>query len=300
MIYKAAVIGLGAIGAEIDANHCYAYKEYDKTKLVSVCDLELNKIHKAADKYLTEGCKSYTDFEKMLKTENIDILSICTHDHYSILKEAIKYPIKAIWCEKPIANNLKEANDMVNLCKKKGIHLHINHYRRYDPKAQALTLFLDKSTRASFYYSGGIYRTGSHMFDLLNRLFGEAVDMVGKFKEETSDPTVDGMVWFKNGMSCSIQSLGSAYPIFELDILTPKGMVSIINNEFDVEYQLPDSTVNTSKKTIFISAVNNIVRCIEKKAKPLSSGNDGLAALEMIELFIQSARNNKKKRKIKL
>ena len=153
MRYKAAVVGLGAIGAELDANHCLAYKSCDMTKLVSICDTESNKVLRVQGKH-GPLIKGYDDFKKMLKSEKIDILSICTHDHYSILKEAIKYPIKAIWCEKPIAMNLKEADDMINLCNKKHIFLHINHYRRYDTKTQGVELYIDKPTRASFYYSG--------------------------------------------------------------------------------------------------------------------------------------------------
>ena len=45
---------------------------------------------------------------RMLNNENIDILSICTHadSHEDIVIAAVKNGVKAIFCEKPISNNL--------------------------------------------------------------------------------------------------------------------------------------------------------------------------------------------------
>ena len=59
-------------------------------------------------------------FDLMLNENKIDIISICTHasNHHEIVKEAIKNKILGIFIEKPIANNLKNALKIIELCKK--------------------------------------------------------------------------------------------------------------------------------------------------------------------------------------
>ena len=45
---------------------------------------------------------------------------------------AARSGVKAIFCEKPIALNPKDARQMVSFCKKKNTPLIINHERRWD------------------------------------------------------------------------------------------------------------------------------------------------------------------------
>ena len=52
MVYNAAVIGCGRIGSLFDSDkkrkiissHCGAYTNHSKTKLISVCDVNLEKV----------------------------------------------------------------------------------------------------------------------------------------------------------------------------------------------------------------------------------------------------------------
>ena len=120
---KAVVIGCGRIGSEFDndpkrlyvSTHAGAYAAVKDTELVAVCDIDENKAKKSADRW---GIKHvFIDFDKMMRECAPDIVSICTppSTHYSVLRKLVKYKPKAVFCEKPIASCIKEAEKMIEL-----------------------------------------------------------------------------------------------------------------------------------------------------------------------------------------
>jgi len=186
MKYRAAVIGCGRIGFGFDrdpkrkhvATHAGAYNFAKGVELEAVCDINKKALEECARRWHVRG--AYTNFKKMLKKEKIDILSICTppETHYSMLKEAVESPLKAIFCEKPLAVNVKDAEEMVRLCRKKGIILQVDHQRRFCPLHENIRDFIRKKKfrdvqQVNFYYTAGVRNTGSHMFDLLRFFFGD-------------------------------------------------------------------------------------------------------------------------------
>ena len=69
---------------------------------------------------ILEHKKAYLNYKDMLAENDIEIVSICTlaDTHYQIIKDCVSYGVKAVFCEKPIANNLNDANEIIKLCKK--------------------------------------------------------------------------------------------------------------------------------------------------------------------------------------
>lgn len=329
MKYKAAVIGLGRIGFEFDedpkrdyiSTHVGAYRSVRGVELVTVCDIDEKKINRCLVK---TGLKNgYVDFKTMLKKEKIDILSICTppYTHYNILKEAIKFPIKAIFCEKPLAESRREAKEMVNICKSKKIILQVDHQRRFDPLHVSLRNFI-KSKKAgsvqqiNFYYTAGIKNTGSHMFDLLRFFFGEVAWVEAFYSlnslKKYNDFNLDGLVKFQNGELATFQALDvNNYLVFEMNCFFEKGRVVLKNSGFEVDfYRVSESKYFSGyrelestkipfniyyKRNFLVNAIRHLIQCIRLNKDSISSGEDGLKAVELIEASIESANNNGKR-----
>ena len=78
----------------------------------------------------------YADPAEMLDTERPDIVSICTWPplHADLTELAFAKGVKAVWCEKPMAVHLTDADRMVDAAKAAGGLLVINHQRRYRAK----------------------------------------------------------------------------------------------------------------------------------------------------------------------
>lgn len=323
-MYRAAVIGCGRIGSEFDedpkrkmvSSHVGAYSAVPQTDLVAVADINEEKLHKCGKKWKIKSL--YKNYEEMLRKENLDILSICTWSstHLEILKKAVKYGVKAIFCEKPIATNLKGADEMVKICMENNVLFMIDHQRRFDPFHQKIKKFIDnrglgKIQQVAFYYTVGIANTGSHMFDLLRFFFGEVDWVYGIYSENKSpnpeDPNVDGVLKFKNGIFCTMQSCDvRSFLIFEVDMIGTKGRMRITRSGFDLDfYNVKESKLFSGYSEIFrnkppidkdiprefmVNAVKHIVDCLEKNKEPICSGIDGRKSLELICAFHESAK----------
>lgn len=322
---RAAVVGCGRIGCGFDddpkrkhiATHAGTYFASDNVELVALADLDSEKLRKYGAKYNIPTHSLYEDYAGMLKEERPEILSICTWSptHLEIVEEALKCGVRAIFCEKPIADDLKSARRMVDLCRENEVILMVDHQRRFDGFHQEVKKFIEDGRlgqiqQAHVYYTAGIANTGSHVFDLLRFFFGDA-DYVQAVNSRAGspnpeDPNLDGVVMFKTGPLCMVQACDvKNYLILEFDILGASGRIKLIHSGFDIEfYEVRESLMYSGYREIFPArspidpsgpkrfmenAVEHLVGCMENKTQPISSGADGLAALELICAFHESA-----------
>ena len=70
---KIGLIGLGPMGKR----HCEALKMIQNAELVAVCDLVEEHVHTIMKDYCVKN--GYTNFDKMLDVENIDMLIVSTN-----------------------------------------------------------------------------------------------------------------------------------------------------------------------------------------------------------------------------
>jgi predicted dehydrogenase len=329
MTYKVAIVGCGRIGSEFDddpkrkgvSSHAGAYSAVPETDLVAVADINREKLNKCGKRWSVKSL--YQNYEEMLETENIDILSICTWNstHLDIVKKAVEYNVKAIFCEKPIADTLDNAYKIVEICNKNNVILQIDHQRRFDKFHQAIRAFiitgkLGKIQHVSFYYTAGIANTGSHMFDLLRSFFGDVAWIMAFPSENKSaneiDPNFDGVLRFRNKVFCTIHACAvNNFLIFEMDIMGEKGRLLITHSGHDLDfYEIRESNLLSGYKELYsgvppidvnlpresmINGVKHLVDCLGNSKQSTSSGDDGLRALELICAFHESAKEDGKK-----
>jgi hypothetical protein len=152
------VIGVGRIAAEFEDNHIKAYLGCKDTEIKALCDINIGKAYDCAERYKL-NCNFYEKVSDI--HEPLDIISICTRPetHFDVLERIVDIPeLKAIYCEKPIATLLSDAEMMIKSCKIRDIILQINHQRRFG--------------RSQFSFARGMENTGTHAFDLLRIYFG--------------------------------------------------------------------------------------------------------------------------------
>ncbi|TRZ53481.1 MAG: gfo/Idh/MocA family oxidoreductase, partial [Dehalococcoidia bacterium] len=164
-MFRAGIVGCGRIGSQFDddpkrkvvSTHAGAYFAVNEVELVAACDLDEEKLARCGQKWQIPSL--YQDYREMLGKENLDILSICTWNstHLDITREAVNNGVRAIFCEKPIADSLKSAGEMINLCHEKGVILQIDHKRRFDRFHQEIKSFLQderlgRIQQVTFYY----------------------------------------------------------------------------------------------------------------------------------------------------
>lgn len=137
---KFAIIGCGRISykhveALINNNH--------EAELIALCDLVADKAIARKNQYeeaiKNTDVKVYTDYLTMLKKENIDVVTIATESGYHA-KHAIDClnMDKHVLIEKPMALSIRDADEIIDLAKKKNKKVCVSHQNRFNPPIQKL------------------------------------------------------------------------------------------------------------------------------------------------------------------
>jgi len=321
---RAAIVGCGRIASlfALDkkrnyvSTHASAYKTMKETELIAACDLDQERLKKFGSTWNIGNL--YSDFDKMLRDEKPDLVSICTwaNSHYLLAKAAAASGVKGIFIEKPLATNLVQADDLVRLCRSKKITLAVNHTRRWDEGHQKIKRLIESGSlgtikQVSCYYTAGIANTGSHLLDLLLWFFGEA-DWISANEQLTTekDPTLTGFIHFKNGVTASLQGLDvKDYLIFEIDIYGSKGRIRIQDSGFShSRWKIISSPYFSGYKELrpittnlplmhnrmMLNAMRDFISAVKNKKDPLSTGEDGRNALEAIAALKVSRRTGRR------
>ncbi|MFD0668416.1 Gfo/Idh/MocA family oxidoreductase [Ramlibacter sp. MAHUQ-53] len=131
MTIKVALAGAGAFGIK----HLDGIKNIDGVEVVSLISRDLAKTQEVADKY---GIKHITtDLNESLAIKEVDAVILCTptqmHAAQSI---ACLKAGKHVQVEIPLADSLKDAQDVVALQKQTGLVAMCGHTRRFNPSHQ--------------------------------------------------------------------------------------------------------------------------------------------------------------------
>jgi predicted dehydrogenase len=153
---------------------------------------------------------------------------------------------------------------------------------------------------------------GTHLVDTMSFYGGDIDWVIGEGDNlDSDDPGISGFLSFKNGARGFIIVYGKRENlIFEIDVLGAQGRIRITDNGYHTEFlhfeesdrysgyqELKRQPMPRAKpgKSPLISAIENIIDCIEKSGKPACTGEDGLKALEITVALCESARHNNQK-----
>ena len=100
------IVGYGKIGP----NHANAFGIIENAKLYAVCDINEDRIKKCQEDFDVIG---YTDFDEMLKDENIHSVHICTphYLHYEMIVKALDAG-KTVVSEKPVTMTREQFEEL--------------------------------------------------------------------------------------------------------------------------------------------------------------------------------------------
>lgn len=308
-------------------SHAGGFTSLKSVRLVAGCDFDPSRLKHFGDRW---GVKRlYTDHREMLNNEELDIVCIATwtHLHAQMVKDAVDAGVKGIYCEKPIALNLEDALASVRLCEQKKIPLIINHERRWDFYYQKAREIIQKGALGELrtivsnalswkpgkwpvasHGGGPMFHDGTHLTDLLLYLGGPIEWVSGSetrpFGKKYIEETACAMLRFRNGAMGFVEGGGARkYFNFELDIQGSEGRLLIGNAQRKLyltreskrftgfseleEVPFPDTA---RYETPFVGGARDMIRCVRSGAPSLSSGRDGLNALEVILAIYKSAR----------
>ena len=184
-----------------------------------VCGRNEAEVKKAADHL---GWQEHaTNWEDVVARKDIDIVDVCTPgDSHMAISIAAADNKKTVFCEKPLANNLPDAQKMLDAVKRNGVvHMICHNYRRAPAVQLARQMIQDGRLGKIFHYrgtylqdwivdpdfprvwrlekakagSGTLGDLSSHSIDLARMLVGEISDVAGYLHTFIKDrPLPDG------------------------------------------------------------------------------------------------------------
>lgn len=127
-----------------------------KICMKAICGRDEAWVKKSAEKY---GWESYeTSWERLVRRDDIDVVDITTPSnfHKEIAIGAAEEG-KHVFCEKPLALNLKDAREMLEAVKKHGVKHQIGFNYRFAPAVQLAKKLIDEGKIGEIYHFRGLY-----------------------------------------------------------------------------------------------------------------------------------------------
>jgi predicted dehydrogenase len=270
---KVGVIGAGHLGKF----HLNNWAEIEGVHLVGFCDPDDANAKLVSEKY---NLPRYTDSEKLI--DDCDIIDIVapTVFHFELCEAAIKKG-KHVFVEKPLANTMDEARELVKLAKEANIKFQVGHVERFNPAFLALKdyalqpMFIEVHRLAQFNPRGTdvsvILDLMIHDIDIILSLVKSNVNYISANGVSVMSDTPDianVRIEFDNGCVANLTSsrismkkmrkmrLFQKDAYIGIDFLEKKTEVIKLNTPGDKNVFTFDIETNSGKKTIAIANPN--------------------------------------------
>jgi len=319
---RAAIIGLGRIASLLEEDtrrekpctHAGAIAANPDCVLAGGCDTNEERRALFDERW---GAPVYTSAAEMIRTQNPKILVIATHpdSHYEYCRLAADSGVPVVICEKPLADNIREARKIERLAKG-GTVILTNHERRYSAdyiKAKEIlasqqlgsllsvraVLCMGKNRR----FLDVFWHDGTHLADALMFLSGAELKHRKRWGAKLNSSA--GTAWLEGELTKNkntppipvIMEIGAGrdHLIFELEFSCAAGRLRIGNGIFEVwessespyaekfrSLKLTGETF-TGPTGYFANMLADAVSCVSKPGRqPVSSAADGLKVIEYL------------------
>ena len=149
---KVGVIGTGGISGV----HLGGYSRNPNVEIYALCDINEKNLARRAEEYKVS--RTFTDYREMLALPELDAVSVCTWNsaHAECAIAALRAG-KHVLCEKPMALNTAQAEEMEKAAKESGKLLMIGFVRRFGNDCAVLKDFIDGGSFGDIYYAKAQY-----------------------------------------------------------------------------------------------------------------------------------------------
>lgn len=125
---KIGLIGTGMIAQVMHLPHLFEMP--DRFEVTALCDLSPGTVQAVSARF---GIRhTFTDYREMLDRADVDAVMVLTRDHAQPATDALRAG-KHVFIEKPMCNNLDEADELLDAQAQSGRVAMLGHHKIYDP-----------------------------------------------------------------------------------------------------------------------------------------------------------------------
>ncbi|HET54941.1 MAG TPA: Gfo/Idh/MocA family oxidoreductase [Ignavibacteria bacterium] len=326
-VTKFAVVGLGGIAQLI---HLPILSKLKDVEIVSLAEINKNRLNTVSEKF---GIKNtFTDYKELIEKSEFDaaIIATPTNTHHDIAIDFLKAG-KDLLIEKPIALNYEEARRINDTAKKYSCKVMVGMNLRFRPDAMLLKSIINSGELGDIFYikcgwlrkqsseqkwffkkneagGGVILDLGINLLDLSLWLIdfpGIQSVSVQNFHHNTKnvEDSAVGFIRSKNGTVINFDvswSLHSESDGFNLTAFGSEGTAHLnpLNAYRRIDsIQIDLTTPSSGKKDLFKKSYENelkhFIGAINGINPILSSSDDALKRMKLVEVLYKSAQQNK-------
>ncbi|MEK7400295.1 MAG: Gfo/Idh/MocA family oxidoreductase [Candidatus Poribacteria bacterium] len=194
-IIRAGIVGSGGRSSA----HAHAYKEFGNVDIIAFCDVIEERAASRAKEFDAKAI--YTDYLDLINSKSVDVISICSSNetHAEVTIAAAEAGIHVL-CEKPMAQSLKECDDMITAAEKSGVKLAVNFQSRFFPRTHWVKQLIETGQMGDVVIAKG-YGWTIHVWDLVRFVMGDLVHVSAEWGSNQlvhKDPLL-ATVRFANG-----------------------------------------------------------------------------------------------------
>jgi predicted dehydrogenase len=314
------VIGCGTIGRQ----HTGAYRKIG-VKPIAVADPDARALEVTAG---ASGARPYADYHDMLRSEDLDGVSICTppSSHREVALSAFEAGT-GVLCEKPLATTIEDCEAMIAASERNGLLLMTGLCHRFQPEIERLAtivasgelgsilMFRNRfafhhATAATTWFSrraiaggGVLFDTSVHSVDMFRFLFGE-VDQVVAVSAST-DTNLGPALEVEDSGIIALRSESGVLGSIEASWRTPpaEATVTLYGTDGVVTYDYDRPGVIAMRRNgeeawthieveggdRFERQAQHFLDCLGGQAEPRVTGRDGARAVEILLAAYRSA-----------
>ena len=321
---RAGLIGCGGIAGA----HMRAYRQLGGVEIAAAAEIVPDRLQAFGDTWDIENL--YLDYEVMLEREKLDIVSVCTPPfaHCAPTVAAAAAGVRGIFCEKPMAMNLAEADRMLEACERAGTLLQIDHIYRFERNFRQAKAMVEagaigdllvisgkcvgpprspENYAGQYRLNGGgwMMAQGTHLFDLFRYFAGDPLWCLANVERWRADVDIEdaatGLFGLQSGVKAFFEVSGNRADrtfAFMAELEGVKGRLHLSDGVDRFHFyqwtagDTPDSwrPVETVAENPIAIVLQDFLSAVIDDREPESNGREGRAALEMIMAVFESQR----------
>jgi len=318
---RVGIFGTGHLGKF----HLNNWKEIEDITLAGFFDPNDTTAQEIIDTY---GLKRYRNEDQLLQACDLVDVVAPTNYHFDICAKAMRKG-KHIFVEKPMANTMDEAHQLVQLIQESKIKFQVGHVERFNPAFLAIApldlnpMFIEVHRLAQFNPRGTevsvILDLMIHDIDIVLSIVKSDVKniLASGVAVMTDTPDIANVrIEFNNGCVANLTSsrismkkmrkmrLFQKEAYIGIDFLNKKTEVISLNNTqtkdvftFDIETSMGKKTISIANPQVQeVNAIKqelqSFVAAIKNNTRPIVNEIDGLRAMEVAHEILQKMKNN--------
>jgi len=240
-VYKVVVVGMGKRGM----HHATTFHANPRFEVVGICDIDAAKLQSAAAQL--GNPMTSTDAAELLAKTRPDVFCLTTMPNirYPMIKLAVEARVKLIAYEKPIALNLREARQIMELVRNAGVKTVVSHQHRYGAHYQKVKEIIASGA------IGRVHKLSGHATGWMLHMMSDLIDYMrwyndnaeaewvmaqasGRGKLSDNHPSPDyigGFIQFANGVRGIVECGAGAPDVPEVDYWWRKALIGAQGTE---------------------------------------------------------------------